>query len=156
MKINKLAFVLSEDDLSKALEAAFQKMAEGPQGEMLKSVSKPKIALKDGHLFFKCNAKISFMPVPVEAKIRLAPAQEGKALEVELAKLSMAMMGGDMIAGQMMGQLATALAGKPGISVTGNTLTIGVEQLAALRGITLGGKLNDISIVNGMLEFDFS
>ncbi len=156
MKISKLAFTLSEEDLTKAIQAAFQKMGEGPQGEMLKSVTSPTVALKEGHLFFKCKAKISFMPVPVEAKIRLAPVQEGAALEIQLAKLSMAMMGGEMIAGQLMGQLATALAGRPGISVQGDTLTIGVKELAALRGIQLGGKLNEIEINNGLLTFDFS
>ena len=68
----------------------------------------------------------------------------------------MAMMGGAAGASALMGQLATAVAGKPGLAVNGNTLTVDLAVLAQLRQITLGGKLKDIAIVNGTLALDFS
>ena len=155
MIISKLALTLTEDDINSGLAAAFAKMAE-TQGEALKKVKDPKVALKDGTRIFKCKASMGFLPVPVEAQIRLSPAQDGTALDITLAKVSLAMMGGDAIAGQLMGQLATAVAGKPGLSVAGNTLTVALRTLADLRGIVLGGRLNDIAIVNGTLALDFS
>ncbi len=155
MTISKLALTLTENDINSGLAAAFAKMAE-TQGEALKKVKDPKVALKDGKLIFKCKAAMGFLPVPVEAQIRLTPAQEGTALDITLAKVSLAMMGGDAIAGQLMGQLASAVAGRPGLSVAGNTLTVALKALADLRGIALGGRLNDIAIVNGTLALDFS
>lgn len=155
MIISKLALTLTETDINSGLAAAFVKMAE-TQGEALKKVKDPKVVLKDGTLIFKCKAAMGFLPVPVEAQIRLSPAQEGTALDITLAKVSLAMMGGDAIAGQLMGQLATAVAGKPGLSVAGNTLTVALKTLADLRGVTLGGRLNDVAIVNGTLALDFS
>ena len=40
MTLSKLALTVTEDDINKGLEAAFEKMAEGPQGEALKSRSR--------------------------------------------------------------------------------------------------------------------
>ncbi len=155
MIISKLALTLTENDINNGLASAFDKMAE-THGEMLKKVKDPQVALNDGKLTFKCKAAMGFLPVPVEAQIRLAPTQDGTALDITLAKVSLAMMGGDAMAGQLMGQLATAVAGKPGLSVVGNTLTVALKTLADLRGITLGGRLNDIAILNGTLALDFS
>ena len=103
MIISKLALTLTEDDINSGLAAAFAKMAE-TQGEALKKVKDPKVALKDGTLIFKCKASMGFLPVPVEAQIRLSPAQDGTALDITLAKVSLAMMGGDAIAGQLICQ----------------------------------------------------
>ncbi len=155
MILSKLALTLTEQDINTGLATAFAKMGEGPQGEALKKVKDPRVSLKDGKLIFKCKASMGFLPVPVEAQIRLTPAQEGAALDITLAKVSLAMMGGDAIAGQLMGQLAGAVAGKPGLSVAGNTLTAELKTLADLRGITLGGRLRDIAIVNGTIALDF-
>ena len=125
MILSKLALTLTEQDINTGLATAFAKMAEGPQGEALKKVKDPRVSLKNGTLIFKCKASMGILPVPVEAQIRLTPAQNGEALDITLAKVSLAMMGGDMIAGQLMGQLASAVAGKPGLSVVGNTLDPG-------------------------------
>lgn len=155
MILSKLALTLTETDINNGLTAAFTKMAE-THGEMLKKVKDPSVQLKDGRLIFKCKASMGFVPLPIEAQLRLAPSQNGEALDVTLSKLSMAMMGGEAGANAAMGQLATAIAGKPGLSVSGNTLTIEVSELAKLRGIQLAGKLNDIAIVNGTIALDFS
>ncbi|MEG1553098.1 MAG: hypothetical protein RR133_06945 [Kiritimatiellia bacterium] len=155
MKISKLALSLSETDINSGLVSTLAKMAE-TQGEALKKLKDPKVVLKDGLLIFKCKASMGFLPVPVEAQIRLAPAQSGSAIDITLAKVSLAMMGGDAIAGQLMGQLTAAVEGKPGLSVVGNTLTVALSTVAQLRGIVLGGKLNEISILNGTLALDFS
>ncbi len=155
MILSKLALTLTETDINTGLTAALAKMAE-TQGEMLKKVKDPSVALKDGKVIFKCKASMGFLPVPVEAQIALAPAQGGNALDITLSKVSLAMMGGDAVAGQLMGQLATAIAGRPGLSVTGNTLTVALKTLADLRGMTLGGKLNTISVNDGALALDFS
>lgn len=158
MKLSKLALTVTEDDISTGLEAALKKVAEGnPQGaDMMKKIKNPKVKLSDGMVIFKCKASMGILPVPIEAKIRLAPADDGQALDITLAKVSMAMMGGEMIAGQLMSQLAAAVAGKPGLSVYDNTLRVAIAQLAQLRGIELGGRLNDIAVVNGTLSLDFS
>ena len=155
MILSKLALTLTEQDINTGLATAFAKMAEVPQGEALKKVKDPRVSLKNGTLIFKCKASMGILPVPVEAQIRLTPAQNGEALDITLAKVSLAMMGGDMIAGQLMGQLASAVAGKPGLSVVGNTLTVAIKTLAGLRGITLGGTLRDIAIVDGTIALDF-
>ncbi|MBQ9694145.1 MAG: hypothetical protein IJV69_05245 [Kiritimatiellae bacterium] len=155
MILSKLALTLTESDINNGLTAAFAKMAE-TQGEMLKKVKEPKVTLKDGLLIFKCKASMGFMPLPIEAQLRLAPAQGGTALDVTLSKLSMAMMGGEAGATAAMGQIATAVAGKPGLSVNGNTLTIAISELAKLRGVALEGTLKDIAIVNGTIALDFS
>ena len=115
MTLSKLALSLTEQDINAGLSTAFAKLGEGPQGEALKKVKDPRVSLKDGKLIFKCKASMGFLPVPVEAQIRLAPAQGGTALDITLAKLSLAMIGGDMIAGQLMGQLADAVAGSIGL-----------------------------------------
>lgn len=155
MILSKLALTLTESDINNGLTAAFEKMAE-THGEMLKKVKEPKVALKDGLLIFKCKAAMGFMPLPIEAQLRLSPAQNGDALDITLSKLSMAMMGGEAGASAAMGQLATAVAGKPGLSVNGNTLTVAVSTLAQMRGIALSGKLNTIAIDNGTIALDFS
>lgn len=157
MLISKLALSLTEDDINTGLTAAFNKMAEGhPQGEQLKKIKDPRVSLKDGKIIFKCRASMGIMPMPVEAQIRLAPSADGMALDITLAKVSLMMMGGDAVASQLMGQLASAVAGKPGLAVNGNTLTVQLSTLAQLRNIQLGGKLNDIAILNGTLALDFS
>ena len=155
MILSKLALTLTESDINNGLTAAFEKMAE-VHGEMLKKVKEPKVTLKDGTLIFKCKAAMGFMPLPIEAQLRLAPAEDGAALAITLSKLSMAMMGGEAGASAAMSQVATAVAGKPGMSVTGNTLTVAITELAKMRGITLSGKLNDSAIVNGTIALDFS
>lgn len=155
MTLSKLALSLTEQDINAGLSTAFAKLGEGPQGEALKKVKDPRVSLKDGKLIFKCKASMGFLPVPVEAQIRLAPAQGGTALDITLAKLSLAMMGGDMIAGQLMGQLADAVAGKTGLSVAGNTLTVALKTLAEMRGVALDGTLRDIAILNGTIALDF-
>ena len=156
MQINKLGLMFTEADINGGLAAAFEKMGEAQGKELLKKVKDPQVVLKDGLLIFKCKASMGFIPMPVEAQIRLAPAQEGAALAITLEKVSMAMMGGAAGASALMGQLASAVAGKPGLSVEGNTLTVALQTVAALRQISLGGKLNDIAIVNGTLALDFS
>ena len=158
MIIRKLALELSESDINNGLSAALEKMSQAnpAQADMMKKVKNPHVELKDGKLIFKCKASMGILPVPVEAQIRLAPADSGAALTITLAKVSLAMMGGEAIASQLMGQLATAVAGRPGFSVSGNTLTITLPTLAELRGIRLEGTLNDIAIVNGTIAVDFS
>ena len=156
MQINKLGLMFTEADINGGLAAAFEKMGEAQGKELLKKVKDPQVVLKEGLLIFKCKASMGFIPMPVEAQIRLAPAQEGAALAITLEKVSMAMMGGAAGASALMGQLASAVAGKPGLSVEGNTLTVALQTVAALRQISLGGKLNDIAIVNGTLALDFS
>ncbi len=155
MILSKLALTLTETDINNGLSAAFAKLADSPQGEGLKKIKDPKVSLDEGTLRFKCKASMGFLPVPVEARIRLTPAQDGAALDITLAKLSLAMMGGEAIAGQIMAQLATAVAGRPGLSVAGNTLTVAIQALAQMRGITLAGKLRDIAIVDGTISLDF-
>ncbi len=155
MIISKIGLTLTEDDINTGLEAAFTKMAEA-HGDMAKKLKNPKVVLKDGTFRFKCKVSMGIMPMPVEAQIRLAPAQDGTALDITLTKVSMMMMGGAAGASAIMGQIATAVAGKPGLSVNGDTLTVALKTLADLRKITLAGKLNDISILNGTLALDFS
>lgn len=155
MILSKLVLTLTESDINNGLTAAFAKLAE-TQGEAMKKVKDPKVILKDGTLIFKCKAAMGFVPLPVEAQIRLTPTQEGKVLDITLSKLSMAMMGGETAAGAVMGQLASAIAGKPGMHVNGNTLSIAVVELAKLRGMTLEGSLKDIAILNGAITVDFS
>ena len=93
MILSKLALTLTEQDINTGLATAFAKMAEGPQGEALKKVKDPRVSLKNGTLIFKCKASMGILPVPVEAQIRLTPAQNGEALDITLAKVSLAMMG---------------------------------------------------------------
>jgi hypothetical protein len=155
MIISKIGLTLTEDDLNKVVEAAFAKIGEA-NPEAAKKVRSPKIVLKDGAIIFKCKASMGIMPVPIEARIELKPAKEGAALDVTLAKVSMMFMGGAMGASALMGQVATAVAGKPGLSVNGTTLTVDLALLADLRKITLGGKLNAIDVKSGTLALDFS
>ncbi|HIV08650.1 MAG TPA: hypothetical protein IAC79_00855 [Candidatus Spyradenecus faecavium] len=155
MTLSKLALTVTEDDINRGLEAALEKVSEGPQGEGLKKIKNPRVELKKGLVVFKCRASMGIMPVPVEAQVRLEPAQGGAALNVTLEKLSMAMMAGNMIAGQVMAQLATAVAGKPGLSVSGTTLTVEVNALAQMRGIKLGGALRTLEVNNRELVLDF-
>lgn len=156
MVISKLALMFTEDEINHALTAAFEKMAEAQGKEMMKKLKNPKVQLKNGMLIFKAKTTMGFIPVPIEAQLRLTPAQGGAALDVTLEKVSMAMMGGATAATALMGQLAGAIAGRPGLTVNGTTLTLELSTLAALRNITLGGKLNDIAIVNNTLALDFS
>lgn len=155
MTLSKLALAVTEDDINKGLEGALAKMAEGPQGEGLKKIKNPRVELKEGLVVFKCKASMGLLPVPVEAQIRLAPAQEGAALDVTLEKVSLAMMGGGAIATQLMGQLAAAVAGKPGLTVAGNTLTVAVRTLAQMRGVTLEGSLRALAVEGRALRLDF-
>lgn len=157
MVISKLALTLSEEDINAGLSAAFEKMASGtPQGEQLKKIKDPRVALQDGKLTFKCRASMGVLPMPVEAQIRLTPSTDGLALDITLAKVSLMMMGGEAVAAQLMGQLASAVAGKPGLAVNGNTLTVRLATLAQLRNIQLGGRLNEVTIGNHTLALDFS
>ncbi len=155
MTINKIGLVLTEEDINKGLEGAFAKMLE-TQGEMAKKLKNPRVELKDDGIHFKCKVSMGIMPMPVEAQIKLAPAMDGGAINVTLAKVSMMMMGGAAGASALMGQLATAVAGKPGLSVNGDTLTVELATLATLRGIVLGGKLNTVAVTKGQLALDFS
>jgi len=157
MILKALALTVTESDINTALETALSRMADSPQGgEALKKVKNPHVVLKKGLLSFKCKASMGFLPVPVEAQLRLEPAQDGAALNVTLAKVSLAMMGGEAVAGQLMGQLAGAVAGRPGLSVSGNTLTVDVKALAATRGIVLAGRIRAISLDDGSLALDFA
>jgi hypothetical protein len=56
----------------------------------------------------------------------------------------------------LMGQLATLVAGKPGLAVNDTTLTIDLAVLSEMRNIKLGGKLNVIEAKSGTLALDFS
>ena len=130
-------------------------MAEGPQGEALKKVKNPRVELKKGLVTFKCRASMGIVPMPIEAQIRLEPAQNGSALDITLEKVSMMMMGGAAGASALMGQVATAVAGKPGLSVNGTTLTVEIATLAQQRGITLGGTLRTLAVADRALTLDF-
>ncbi len=155
MTINKIGLILTEEDINKGLEGAFAKMLE-TQGEMAKKLKNPQVILKDDGIHFKCKVSMGIMPMPVEAQIKLAPAMNGNAINITLAKVSMMMMGGAAGASALMGQLATAIAGKPGLAVNGDTLTVEIATLAKMRAITLGGKLNTIAVTKGQLAVDFS
>ncbi len=155
MIISKLALTATEDEINAGLTAAFEKMAE-TQGEAIKKIKEPRVLLENGILRFKCKASMGVLPLPVEAQIRLAPAMSGTALAITLVKVSLAMMGGESAAKALMGQVATAVAGRPGLSVDGNTLMVSLSELSALRGIQLGGTLKDVALVNGTLSLDFS
>ncbi len=155
MIISKLALTLSENDINKGLEAAFAKIGEA-NPEAAKKLRNPKVVLKDGIIIFKCKASMGIMPMPIEARIELKPAKDGMALDITLTKVSMMMMGGAAGASAIMGQVATALAGKPGLEVNGTTLTIMLDALAKMREISLGGKLNSIEVGSGVLALDFS
>lgn len=155
MIISKIALTLTEEDLNKAIEAAFAKMGEA-NPEAAKKVRSPKVVLKDGAIIFKCKASMGIMPMPIEARIELKSAKDGTALDVTLAKVSMMFMGGAMGASALMGQLATLVAGKPGLSVNDTTLTIDLATLSEMRNIKLGGKLNVIEVKSGTLALDFS
>lgn len=157
MKIFKLAMTLSETDLNAMLTTAFDRMAQEPQAkEMASKVKDPRIALKAGTICFKCKAAMGFLPVPVEAQLRLAPADGGNALDITLERVSLAMMGGATVASQLMSQVAGMVAGKPGLAVSGSTLTVALKTLAQTRQIELGGKLNDITVSDGLISFDLS
>ena len=158
MKIAKLALALTETDLNTMLSTAMERMAkEQPQAkEMASKVKDPRISLKDGLIVFRCKAALGFIPVPVEAQLRLAPANGGEALDITLEKVSMAMMGGSTVASQLMSQVAGMVAGKPGIAVSGNTLTVALATLAQSRQLELAGKLNFITASNGTISFDLS
>ncbi len=155
MIISKIGLTLTEDDINTGLTAAFEKMKEA-HGDAMKKIKNPRVVLKNGIVHFKCSASMGFLPVPIDAQIRLAPTMEGTALNITLSKVSMAMMGGAAAASALMGQLATAVAGKPGLSVNGDTLTVELKTFANMRKITLGGTLNDIAVVDGTLALDFS
>ena len=99
---------------------------------------------------------MGMIPVPVEAQIHLAPARDGSAIALTLKKVSMAMFGGEMAAGQLMQQLAGYLGDKPGFSVEGSTLTVAVDAIGRARGIELTGRLNTLGVARGALELDFS
>ena len=99
---------------------------------------------------------MGFLPVPVEAQLRLAPADGGNALDITLERVSLAMMGGATVASQLMSQVAGMVAGKPGLAVSGSTLTVALQTLAQTRQIELGGKLNDITVSDGLISFDLS
>ena len=126
-----------------------------PQGEALKKVKNPRVELKKGLVTFKCRASMGIVPMPIEAQIRLEPAQNGSALDITLEKVSMMMMGGAAGASALMGQVATAVAGKPGLSVNGTTLTVEIATLAQQRGITLGGTLRTLAVADRALTLDF-
>ncbi len=155
MIISKIGLTLTEDDINSGLTAAFDKMKD-THGDAMKKIKNPRVVLKNGLIHFKCSASMGILPVPIDAQIRLMPALNGTALNITLVKVSMAMMGGAAAASALMGQLATAIAGKPGLSVSGETLTVELKTLADLRKITLGGTLNDIAVVDGTLALDFS
>ena len=76
-------------------------------------------------------------------------------LDITLEKVSMMMMGGAAGASALMGQVATAVAGKPGLSVNGTTLTVEIATLAQQRGITLGGTLQTLAVADRALTLDF-
>ena len=103
MRVSKLALTLTETDLNTMLQTALARMAETPEGEKLSKIKNPEIALTGDCLCFRCKATMmGVIPVPVEAQLQLAPACEGTALAVTLKKVSMAMFGGEMAAGQIM------------------------------------------------------
>ena len=103
MKLSKLALSLTESDLNTMLQTAIARMAETPEGEKLSKIKNPEIALSGEIVCFRCKATMMGMiPVPVEAQIHLAPARDGSAIALTLKKVSMAMFGGEMAAGQLM------------------------------------------------------
>ncbi len=155
MIISKIGLTLTEDDINTGLSAAVEKM-KAAQGDAMKKLKNPRVVLKDGVVHFKCSVSMGIVPMPVDAQIRLAPAQDGTALNITLCKVSMMMMGGAAGASMIMSQLATAIAGKPGLAVNGDTLTVELKTFADMRKITLGGKLNEIAVVKGTLALDFS
>lgn len=155
MIISKIGLTLTEDDLNKVVEAAFAKISEA-NPEAAKKLKSPKVVLKDGSFVFKCKASMGILPVPVEARIAFAPAKDGMALDITLTKVSLMMMGGAAGASAIMGQVATAVAGKPGLEVNGSTLTVDLATFAKMRNIVLGGKLNAVEVTSGALALDFS
>ncbi len=155
MVIRKVALTLTENDINSGLQAALEKAA-AVQGEMVKKIKDPQILLDNGVLRFKCKASMGFIPMPVEAQVRLEPTAGGTALAITLTKVALAMMGGEAAAQALMGQLATAIAGRPGLTVSGTTLTVELKTLAEMRGINLEGTLREITIHSGALELDFS
>ena len=67
----------------------------------------------------------------------------------------MMMMGGAAGASALMGQVAAAVAGKPGLAVNGTTLTVEIASLAQQRGIVLGGTLRTLAVADRALTLDF-
>ena len=67
----------------------------------------------------------------------------------------MMMMGGAAGACALMGQVAQAVAVKPGLSVNGTSLTVEIASLAQQRGITLGGTVRTLAVADRALTLDF-
>ncbi len=152
MIINKICITIAESEISNALLAGMAR--GGEQAEQLKQIKDPRIEFKQGKIAFKCKYTMGFMPVPVEAQIELSPACDGRALAIRLAKVSLAMMGGNSAATALLQQLAPHIAGKPGLALDGDTLTVDLKTLGQMRGIVVNGSLRTIAVCPGTLTLE--
>lgn len=152
MQIHQLAITLTIDEIRNGLQAWLEKAKEAPQAKgQLDGISKPDIKVEGRALVFSVKKKFGILPVTLSAMVTPKALPDGQGLELTLDKINAGFIGGASAAAPIMQQIATAVAGRPGLSVTGNTLTVTKEALAAVPSLQITGAIKAIDVFSDQI-----
>ncbi len=153
MQIHRLSLSVTVDEIRQGLRAGLEKAkASGQGGGQLDGFSDPDLKVKDGALVFSVKKKMGFIPVALSASVTPKALPDGQGLTLTLNKVNAAgVIGGAAAAGALMQQLAAAVAGRPGLSVSGNDLVVTKDALAALPSFSITGPIKAIDVFSDQI-----
>lgn len=133
MIIRQLSLFLSAAEVAQRLQTALSGVEQ---------IGDPAVQLADGRIdlngVFKAGLSI---PFGTSWTVEVLP---GNRLALRLTKFNAGVFGGSSLGGQVLAMLATRLAGRDGLTVEGDRLTLALNPLLAQQGIELAGSVNSL------------
>lgn len=153
MTIHQLALTVTIDEIRNGLRLGLEKAkAAGQGGGQLDGFVDPDVKSKDGALVFSVKKKMGFIPVTMSASVTPKALEDGQGIVLTLNKVNLAgVLGGASAASALMQQVATAVAGRPGLSVRGNDLIITKEALAAFPAFAITGSVKALDVFSDQI-----
>lgn len=153
MTIHQLALSVTVDEIRTGLQAGLEKAkAAGQGGGQLDGFVDPDVKAKDGALVFSVKKKMGFIPITMSASVTPKALADGTGIVLTLNKVHVAgVLGGASAATALMQQVASAVAGRPGLSVSGNDLIITKDALDAVPALSITGAIKALDVFSDQI-----
>ena len=153
MQIHKLSVSITIEEIRHGLQMALEKAKSNPQADgKLDGISKPDVKADKGALTFSVKKKLGIIPMTLSAQVTPKALPDGSGLTLTLDKVNAGFIGGAFAAAPLMQQLAAIVAGRPGLSVDGQTLTVTKEALAAFPAFQVTGPISGIDVSPNQID----
>lgn len=152
MQIHQLALSFTVEEIRTGLKMGLEKAKDNPQmSSQLGGLSDPDLKVENGSLVFSVKKRIALIPTTLSATVKIRAMADGNGLELTLEKINMGPMGGAAVVGPIMQQLAMAVMGRPGLSVSGNSLLVTKDALAAVPNLRVTGSIKSIDVFSDQI-----